>query len=231
MTNETNNTQIITILEGVVSLLKKIPEMESHIALANSQLRAMQETNNQLADIAFDENKFTQAFLDKVEEVARETAKDEIDMDDITTYVQDNIDVSEDVRRIIDRMDLISEDKVNDMVEEYVNDNNLLNTDEVESVIDDYMQNNDYLQRDDVEDVVRDVVNEIVDERTENVARHIAQSVFKEEIVKVIHQMMHAVAGTPQLIKENSNANNTNQNGNGVQVSGVVGHSQVNGLS
>lgn len=227
MTNETNNTQIITILEGMVSLLKKIPQLESQLTELNAITTNMQETNNQLADIAFDENKFTQAFLDKVEEVARETARDTIDMDQIASEVQDNIDVSEDVHRIVDRMGVVCKDEVNDLVEEYVNDNNLLNTDEVESVIEDHLQTNDYIQRDDVEDVVRDVVNDMVDERTENIARRIV----KEEIVKVIHQMMHAVAGTPQLIKENSNANNTNQNGNGVQVSGVVGHSQVNGLS
>jgi hypothetical protein len=168
-------------------LISDIKNLETQIAMANNQLRAIQDSNNQLAEIAFDENKFTQQLMDRVDEVAREAAKDAVDMDDITSEVQDNIDISEDVQRCVDRMDLIDADKVNDMIEEYVNDNNLLNTDEVESVVEDFLHNNDYITRDDVEDVVRDVVaglkEEIVLEVLQLIANKLTGKDKQEEVI------------------------------------------------
>lgn len=204
------------LLAQIQTLQFDVNNLTTQIAMANSQLHAIQNCNNQLAEIAFDENKFTQQLMDRVEEVARKTAKDAIDLDDIANEVQDNIDTSEDVQRCIDRMDLVTEDKVNDIVEEYVNDNNLLDTDEVEEVVEDYLRNNDYLVRDDVEDVVRDVVNEIVDERTENVARRIAKEVIKEEILALVNKL---------TAKENTDADNSRDTS--IQVSGTIGEGET----
>jgi len=206
------------------ALTSKLSALETQVALVHSMMRAQEETNNQLADIAFDENKFTQQLLDKVDDVAREAAKNEIrdiDTDEIARETAQYVELGDEVQRHVERLGCVDEDRVHDLVEEYINDNNLLNTDEVESVVEDYLQNNDYVQREDVEDAVRDVVNEMIDERTENVARRIA----KEEIFKVIHQMMHAIAGTPQLIKENTDA--TDSRDPSLHLSGTNGEGEA----
>jgi len=201
MTNESTN-QLVALLEGVIATLKRVDDIEAQVALANANLRAMQESNNQLAEIAFDENKFTQALLDKVDEVAREVARTEvqdIDIDEIARETAQYVDITDEVQRHVERLGCVSEGDVGDIVEDRINSYDYMNETEVEDLLENYLSDNHYICRDDVEDVVRDAVNDIVDERTENVARRIA----KEEIFKVIHQMMHAVAGTPQLIKEN----------------------------
>jgi hypothetical protein len=243
MTNETTN-QLVTLFEGVIATLKKVDDLETQVALANSQLRAMHEANNQLADIAFDENKFTQELLKRVEDLACETAKDiaddATDIDNLAHEVCNRIDITERVERVAESLDFVNGDKVNDLVEEYINDNNLLNTDEVEEVVSDYLETNDYqtesdvesllenyladnnfLNQDDVETVIDEKVNEVIDERTESVARRIA----KQEIVKLIHEVLHAVVGTPQLIKENSHANNDRDTS--IQVSGTNGQGEA----
>ena len=213
------------LLAQIQTLQFEIGNIHSQIALANSAVRAMQESNNQLADIAFDENKFTNALLDKVDEVAREvakdTAEDAIDIDNLAHEVCNQMDISEDVARHVERLDLVATDDVGDIVEDRISSYDYQTESEVEALLENYLSDNHYICRDDVEDVVRDAVNDIVDERTENVARRIA----KEEIFKVIHQMMHAVAGTPQLIKENTNANDSRDTS--IQVSGIDGQGEA----
>ncbi len=145
-------------------LVGKITNVETEIALAHTQLKAIQDSNNQLAEIAFDENRFTQQLLDKVDDVAREAAKDAVDTDEIVSEVQDNIDISEDVERAVSNMDLTTEDRVNDMISNYISDNSILDSDDVESAIADYLQSNDYVERSDVEDIVRDAVAELKEE-------------------------------------------------------------------
>lgn len=196
-----NAVQLLRDELSVVSTLRaEMDLMRTEHKQMNDVLQNYGKSVQEFSEIAFDENKFTESLLERCEEAAREAAKEEIDIDEIASEVQDNIDVTEDVRRVIDRMDLITEDKVNDLVETYINDNTILNSVEVDNAIEDYLLNNDYIQRDDVDEIARDAVNDIVDERTENVARRIV----KEELAKLVHQMMHAVVGTPQLIKEES---------------------------
>jgi len=141
-------------------LIGKITNLETEIAIAHTQLRAIESNNNQLADIAFDESRFTQQLLDKVDDVAREAAKDAIDVDDIVNQVQDNIDIMEDVERTVNRMDLVGEDKVNEMIGDYIRDNNILDGDEVEGVVGDYLSNNEYLERSDVESMIEEAVTD-----------------------------------------------------------------------
>jgi hypothetical protein len=137
-------------------LINSIKNLETH-------LNAIESNNNQLAEIAFDESKFTDMLLERCEETAREAAKDAIDLDDIATDVVDRMDVSEDVERVVDRMSLVTKDTVNDLVEEYVNDNNLLNTDEVEEVVDDYIRHNCDFVESDVTDELRSDIDELRD--------------------------------------------------------------------
>ena len=145
-------------------LVGKITNVETEIALAHTQLKAIQDSNNQLAEIAFDENKFTQQLLNKVDDVAQEAAKDAIDIDDIAREVLDNLDISEDVERAVSNMDLTTEDKVNDLISDYISDNSIMDSDDVDSAIDDYLQSNNYVERSDVEDIVREAVAELKEE-------------------------------------------------------------------
>ena len=155
-------------------LIGKITNLETEIAIAHTQLKAIQDSNNQLAEIAFDENRFTQQLLDKVEETAREVAKDAIDIDDIAREVQDNIDIMEDVERTVNRMDLVGEDKVNDMIGDYIRDNNILDGDEVEGVVGDYLSSNEYLERSDVESMIEEAVTDLKEEIIDAVIKAIA---------------------------------------------------------
>jgi sulfur relay (sulfurtransferase) DsrC/TusE family protein len=215
-------------LSAVSTLRAEMDIIRAEHKQTNEVLQNYGRSVQEFSEIAFDENKFTQALMDKVEEVARETAKEEIDLDEIASEVPSYLNIDEEVERAINRMELPDADKVNDMVEEYVNDNNLMTSNEVDNSIEDYLANNDYLTRDEAEnvveeymryndylthdavkDVVRDVVNEIVDERTENVARRIV----KEELVKLVHQMMHAVVGTNKLMGKEPSHDITVTNG------------------
>ena len=177
-----NKNQLVTLLEGLIATIQKVDDLETQVALANANLRAMQETNNQLADIAFDENKFTQALMDKVEEVAREAAEDK------------------------------------------VNDNNLLNSSEVESAIEDYLSDNDYVERSDVIDIVQEEVNQVIDERTENVARRIAKEVMEQTETRIINSILYII-DNKLTAKENDHANNDRDTS--IQVSGTNGQGEA----
>jgi hypothetical protein len=172
-------------------LINSIKNLETH-------LNAIESNNNQLAEIAFDESKFTDMLLERCEETAREAAKDAIDLDDIATDVVDRMDVSEDVERVVDRMSLVTKDTVNDLVEEYVNDNNLLNTDEVEEVVDDYIRHNCDFVESDVTDELRSDIDELRD----------MVDTLKETIVLEVLQLI----ANKLTAKENDNANNSRDN-------------------
>jgi hypothetical protein len=191
-------------------LVGKITNLELEIARAHTQLEAIQNSNNQLAEIAFDESKFTDMLLERCEETAREAAKDAIDLDDIATDVVDRMDVSEDVERVVDRMSLVTKDTVNDLVEEYVNDNNLLNTDEVEEVVDDYIRHNCDFVESDVTDELRSDIDELRD----------MVDTLKETIVLEVLQLI----ANKLTAKENDNANNSRDNG--LHISGTDTTSQ-----
>ena len=164
-------------------LIGKITNLETEIAIAHTQLRAIESNNNQLAEIAFDESRFTQQLLDKVDDVAREAAKDAIDVDDIVNQVQDNIDIMEDVERTVNRMDLVGEDKVNEMIGDYIRDNNILDGDEVEGVVGDYLSNNEYLERSDAESMIEEAVTDL----KETIVREVLQLIANKLTGKDTH--------------------------------------------
>ena len=169
-------------------LVGKITNLELEIAKAHTQLEAIHNSNNQLAEIAFDEAKFTDFVMEKVDDLAREAARDTIDIDDIASEVANNLDVSEDVQRAVDRMGYITSDDVNDKIEDYINDNDILNSSEVESAIEDYVSGQDYIERADVESMIEDALDW-----------------FKDDIIKEVIQAI-----TNKLTaKENDNANNS----------------------
>ena len=185
-------------------LVGKITNLELEIAKAHTQLEAIQDSNNQLAEIAFDECKFTDALLERCEEAAREAAKDAIDIDDIASDVVDRLDISEDVERAIQRMDFQTGDEVNNRIEDYINDNDILNSSNVESAIEDYVSSNGIMTEDDVESMLEAALDD-----------------FKDDIIKEVIQAI-----TSKLTaKENDNANNSRDNG--LHISGTDTTSQA----
>lgn len=161
-------TDISTVANLMKEQLEEVKRLRADMDVMRAEHKQMNEvvqnhgtTMQNFADIAFDDNKFTQELLSRCEEAAERAAKDAIDIDDIASDVANNLDVSEDVQRAVERLDLIDEDKVNDMIQDYINDNNILNTDEVEEVVSDYVERNcDFVEKGDVEDMVHRLVGE-----------------------------------------------------------------------
>ena len=195
-------------------LVGKITNLELEIAKAHTQLEAMQNSNNQLADIAFDENKFTDMLLDRCEEAAREAAKDAIDIDDIASEVSNSLDISEDVERAVDNLGCVTKDdldeKIDSLVGRYIRDNNILDSDEVESAIENYMSSNWDFVESDVTDDLRSDLDELRDE----------MSTLKETIVLEVLQLI----ANKLTAKENDDANNNRDNG--LHISGTDTASQ-----
>ena len=196
-------------------LVGKITNLELEIARAHTQLEAILNSNNQLAEIAFDENRFTDMLLERCEETAREAAKDAIDIDDIAREVSDNIDISDDVERIVKNLECITKDdlndKVDDYVAEYIRDNNILDSDEVESTVETYIRHNCDFVESDVTDELRSDLDELRDE----------MDTLKETIVLEVLQLI----ANKLTAKENDNANNSRDNG--LQISGTDTASQA----
>ena len=185
-------------------LVGKITNLELEIAKAHTQLEAIQDSNNQLAEIAFDESRLTDMLLTRCEEAAAEAAKDAIDIDEIASEVSNNLDVSEDVERAIQRMDFQTGDEVNNRIEDYINDNDILNSSNVESAIEDYVSSNGIMTEDDVESMLEAALDD-----------------FKDDIIKEVIQAI-----TSKLTaKENDNANNSRDNG--LHISGTDTTSQA----
>lgn len=198
-------------------LVGKITNLELEIAKTLTQLEAIHNSNNQLAEIAFDENKFTQQLLDRCEETAREAAreeaKDAIDVDDIASDVANNLDVSEDVERAVNRLGCITGDEVNDKIEDYINDNNILDSDEVESTVETYIRHSCDFIESDVTDDLRSDLDELRDE----------MDTLKETIVLEVLQLI----ANKLTAKENDNANNSRDNS--LHISGT--HTESQGAS
>lgn len=144
------------------ALIAQIKNLETQTAMLHGQIKAIQDSNNQLAEIAFDESRFTDKLLEKVDDLARESARDTIDIDDIANEVANNLDVSEEVQRAVERLDVVSRDEVQDLIEDYVNSNGLVNEGQVEDLISDYIQHNDYIDRDATQDLIREAVKDEV---------------------------------------------------------------------
>lgn len=197
-------------------LVGKITNLELEIAKTLTQLEAIHNSNNQLAEIAFDENKFTQQLLDRCEETAREAAreeaKDAIDVDDIASDVSNNLDVSEDVERAVNRLGCITGDEVNDKIEDYINDNDILNSSEVDDAIESYVGNLDFIESD-VTDALRSDLDELRDE----------MDTLKETIVLEVLQLI----ANKLTAKENDHANNNRDDS--LHISGT--HTESQGAS
>ncbi len=180
-------------------LLAKIKNLETHIAMLHGQVTAMQNSNNELAEIAFDESRFTDKLLERVDDLARESARDTIDIDDIASEVANNLDVSEEVERCAERLGCVCEDKVNDLIRDYINSESIPNMSEVEDAISDYLEHNDYIDRDATQDLIRDAV--------------------KDEVNKAIQTLINKLTA-----KENDHA--TGNHDYSLQVSGTSANSE-----
>ena len=195
-------------------LVGKITNLELEIAKAHTHLNAIESNNNQLAEIAFDESKLTDMLLARCEEAAAEAAKDAIDIDEIASEVSNNLDISEDVERIVNNLECITKDdlndKVDDCVAEYIRDNNILDSDEVESTVETYIKHSCDFVESDVTDDLRSDFDELRDEI----------DTLKETIVLEVLQLI----ANKLTAKENDNANNSRDNG--LHISGTDTTSQ-----
>lgn len=146
-----------------------IQSLEARIAQLEAKLEAIANSNNQLADIAFDENRFTEWLLNKVDEVARESAKEEVDVDEIAREAAQYVDLDDNItdavdselnhRNVLTRSEV--EDVVKETVEEYLNDNGFIDADATEQLIDDYVTTNyEYVERSEIEGIVKEVLEE-----------------------------------------------------------------------
>ena len=176
-------------------LINSIKNLETH-------LNAIESNNNQLAEIAFDESKFTDMLLERCEETAREAAKDAIDIDDIASEVSNNLDISDDVERIVNNLECITKDdldeKVDLLVTRYIRENNLADGDEVESIVENCINHNCDFVESDVTDELRSDIDELRD----------MVDTLKETIVLEVLQLI----ANKLTAKENDNANNSRDN-------------------
>jgi hypothetical protein len=188
-------------------LINSIKNLETH-------LNAIESNNNQLAEIAFDESKFTDMLLERCEETAREAAKDAIDIDDIASEVSNNLDISDDVERIVNNLECITKDdldeKVDLLVTRYIRENNLADGDEVESIVENCINHNCDFVESDVTDELRSDIDELRD----------MVDTLKETIVLEVLQLI----ANKLTAKENDNANNSRDNG--LHISGTDTTSQ-----
>lgn len=182
-------------------LMKRIGELETQTALAHSQLRAIQESNNQLAEIAFDEARFTDVVMEKVDDLAREAARDEIDADQI----------ARDAASYVELPELVDEDKVEYLIERYVSRYSLVSESEAEDLISDYVENNcDYVEKD-VTDTLHDDIQELKEELR----------ALKDDIVlEVLQLIANKLTG-----KDTHHANNNRDHG--LYISGTLNNSEA----
>jgi hypothetical protein len=192
------------LLENVASVanlmkdqLHEIKTLRADMELMRAEHKQMNEvvtnqttTMNHFAEIAFDENKFTQALLERCEGAAREAAEEAIDMDEISREVMGNLDIRDEVEAVTDRLQLVNRDTVDDLIESYVSDNNLLDSDEVEDVVADYISHNcDYVEKD-VTDELHDEIQELKREikaLKESIAQDVVQLIANKLTGKELH--------------------------------------------
>jgi len=189
-----------------------IKNLETQVSMLAGQIKAIQDSNNELAEIAFDEARFTDVVLSKVDDLAREAARDSIDIDDIASEVANNIDLSEDVQRAVERMDFQTGDEVNDRIQDYINSEGLVNEGQVEDLISDYLHENDYVEK----DVTDQLHNDITELRQE------MQEMKQDIIDSVIQTLINKLTA-----KENDHA--TGNHDYSLQVSGAANQSEREG--
>lgn len=214
------NENTTKLLENIVLFTQGIKEYLEKIKVLEEKMEAMQNSNNQLADMAFDENKFTQELFSRCEELAEKAAKDAVDIDDIASEVSNNIDISEDVQRAIERLDLVDRDGVDDIVGDRIRDEDFQTESDVESLIENYLVNNDYVDEDYVEQKVEDIVlgaiDQVLDERMEKKLTGVKEEITQAVIAAIINKLTG---------KETHHADNSNHNS--VSVSGVIRQSEI----
>jgi L-fucose mutarotase/ribose pyranase (RbsD/FucU family) len=138
-------------MELTVISKKRYDELTQAITAMQEQLTAMQNSNNQLAEIAFDENKFTQELLERCEHAAEVAARDAVDVDEIANEVAEQIDIDSEVERYVDRMDLVTGDDVQDHIRDYISDEDMLNRNEIDELI-----------QESLEDFKASIINEVI---------------------------------------------------------------------
>lgn len=215
-TTETNEVNMVNFLNQIARAALLMKKQVEKINKLEEQLTNMQNTHNHLADIAFDEGKFTEFLMDKVDEAAREAARDTIDIDEIAERAAGEIDISDEVERCVGRLDLVSEDRLDSALDsrDYKNES------EVEELIENYIEYNcdfasksdfhDYMTTDEIEERLEEIKEEIIDEVVDKVVAAIVSKLTGKEI-------HHA----------------TDSRDHSIQVSGVNGSSEApsNGIS
>jgi hypothetical protein len=200
----------VTFTQGETPSFKNL---ETQLAFVQSQVMAMQESNNQLADIAFDESRFTNSLMDKVEEVARETAKDAIDVEDIASEVTNYMDIAEDVERVCERLGYVGKDDVNDLIQDCINDEDLVSESKAEQLIEDYIAHNcDFVEKD-VTDTLHDDIQELKNE---------VRNMKQEIIDAVIQVLINKLTG-----KDTHHANDTNTGDYNLLISRTIAEGQA----
>ena len=179
-----------THLDDVKALRAEMELMRAEHKQMNDVVTNQTTTMNHFAEMAFDENKFTQALLERCEGAAREAAEDALDIDAISREVMGNLDLRDEVEAINDRLQLVSRDTVDDMIESYVSDNNIPNTDDVEDIVSDYISHNcDYVEKD-VTDELHDEIQELkreVKALRESIAQDVVQLIANKLTGKELH--------------------------------------------
>lgn len=182
-----------------------IKNLENQINMANIQLKAIQDSNNQLAEIAFDEARFTDVILDKVDETAREAARDCIDIDEIANQAAGEIDVSDAVESYAERYGLLTSDSLNDTLDS----KGYLEESEVENLIEQYIDYNcDFVDKSDLHDYMD---SKEIEERLDE----IKEEIVEELVDKVVAAIVNKLTG-----KENTNAQDNRDSG--IHISGVI---------
>lgn len=180
------------------ALMQDIKNLEAQIQMAHTQLKAMQETNNNFADIAFDENRFTDELISRCEDAAREAAKEEIDTDDIADEAARRVDVSDAVYEYMSNDTSIL---TKDDLDEALDDKGYQDAMDVEGLIESYLTDNcDFVEKDALDSAIEEKVEEELDALIGNYDfinrdefhRLIGESLagMRHEIVKEILQLI-----------------------------------------
>lgn len=188
---------VATVATLMRNQLNEVQALRADMELMRAEHKQMNDvvtnqttTMNHFAEMAFDENKFTQALLERCEGAAREAAEDAIDMDEISREVMGNLDIRDEVEAVTDRLQLVNRDTVDDMIESYVSDNNIPNTDEVEDIVSDYISHNcDFMEKevaDELHDEIQELKREIKALR-ESIAQDVVQLIANKLTGKELH--------------------------------------------
>lgn len=209
-TTETNEVNMVNFLNQIARAALLMKKQVEKINKLEEQLTNMQNTHNHLADIAFDEGKFTEFLMDKVDEAAREAAQDAVDTDQIARDAAEYVDLENEVERCIKQLDFVDEDRLDSVLDS----KNYKDESEVEDLIENYIEYNcDFASKSDFHDYM---TTDEIEERLEE----IKEEIIEEVVDKVVAAIVSKLTG-----KENDHA--TDSRDNSIQVSGVNGSSEA----